>query len=117
MSMPKPWNVMPATKIGRAWSGGWVLPMSEARVPHNMIGKTGRIQAGVMDWIVKGLPVKRKKYCPTATQNVMAAYIQNSTRMVTMSQGPHLGTPCICIWDKMLDTDIQNVARNRDSVG
>ena len=117
MSMPRPWNVIPATMIGRPWGEGWDFPISEARVPQSIIGKTGRIQAGVMDWIVKGLPVKRKKYCPTATQKVQAAYIQNSILIVTTSHGPHLGTPYICIWDSMLTIDIQKVGKNSDSVG
>ncbi len=47
-------------RIGSAWFGGWEGERREASVPQSMMGKTGRIHAGVIDWIVKGLPVKRK---------------------------------------------------------
>lgn len=38
---------MPAMRIGVAWRGGWDPAITEATVPDNMTGKTGRIQAGV----------------------------------------------------------------------
>ena len=79
---------MPAISIGSAYCGGWEDPIKDAKVPHSMMGKTGRVHAGVMFWIVRGLPVKRKKYCPTAQRNVIAAYVQKKTRIVTINQYP-----------------------------
>ena len=73
MRIPSPWKVMPAIKIGRAFSAGCEETISDAKVPHNIAGNTGKIQAGVKFWIVMGFPVKRKKYWPTATQNMQAA--------------------------------------------
>ncbi len=84
--MPTPCIVMPATSMGRACLGGWEGAISAATVPQSIVGKMGRIQAGVIDWMVRGLPVKRKKYCPIAMQNVSAKYIQNRTRRTTTSQ-------------------------------
>jgi hypothetical protein len=47
--MPKPWKVTPAIRIVNAYFGGCEEPNKEARVPHSMTGKTGKIQAGVND--------------------------------------------------------------------
>lgn len=88
VNIPNPWKVTPATRIGSACSGDWLPPITLASVPHNMTGNTGRIQAGVIDCIVNGFPVKRKWYCPTASKKVQAAYIQNRTRRVVRSHGP-----------------------------
>lgn len=117
IKIPNPWNVIPAIKIGYAASTGWVPPINEARVPHNMMGNTGRIHAGVMDWIVSGFPVKRKKYCPTATQKVRAAYTQKKTLRVTSNQVPQRGTAYNWMLERILTTEIQNVGKKSDSVG
>lgn len=52
--------------------GGCEGEITAAMVPLSMIGKTGRIQAGVIDWRVSGLPVKSRWYCKTAVEKVTA---------------------------------------------
>ena len=75
-----------------------------------MIGKIGKIQAGVMDCIVKCRPVKRRWYWKIAVRNVSATYIQNRIRIVTISQAPAEGTPYSWMQENM-------TARLRSHVG
>jgi hypothetical protein len=65
----------------------------EARVPVSIAGKTGRIQAGVMEWMGRCAPVKRTKYCAMAAMIDTAAYIQKHTRKAVASQDPVAGIP------------------------
>ena len=62
MSIPKVWKETPAIIIGIACCGGCDPAIVEATVPLSMTGNTGKIHAGVIDCIVKGLPVNRRWY-------------------------------------------------------
>lgn len=75
-----------------------------------MIGKTGRIQAGVMDCKVRGFPVKSKWYCSTAVIKVAATYIQNKIRDTVVSHVPVEGAPYSWMHDS-------KVAMERKKVG
>ena len=59
--------------------------MLEATVPLSITGKTGRIQAGVIDCIIRGFPVNGTWYRKIAVVNLIATYIQKRTRSETMS--------------------------------
>jgi hypothetical protein len=48
---PTPKKVTPPTMIVRQFMGGWPGAMMLAITPPSIIGKIGRIQAGVMLWI------------------------------------------------------------------
>lgn len=91
--MPRPTLVIPATRMGSAYSGGCEEPTKEARVPLSNIGKAGMTTAGLRDRIVRSLPEKKRRHCPTATRNAHAVLIQNNTRRVVINHAPVLGTP------------------------
>jgi hypothetical protein len=52
--------------------GGRFGLISVAIVALSMIGKTGKIHAGVMLWTVKRGPTKRARYWKTADRNARA---------------------------------------------
>lgn len=57
--------------MGIAWCGGCDPDITEATVPDNMMGNTGRIHAGVMDWSVSGFPVKRRWYSTEISESAV----------------------------------------------
>jgi hypothetical protein len=74
MSQPIPSRVMPPTTIVQQSSNGWPGATMLAKRPPRIIGKMGRIQAGVMLWIVRRLTgaEKRWKYWRTAEMRARA---------------------------------------------
>ena len=66
-----------------------------AKSPPSMIGKIGRIQAGVMLWIVRRRAGAENKcrYCNTAEMKASDTYIQSVTLIAVANQGPQYGDP------------------------
>ena len=69
---PKPWKPSPATMTGIRCDGDSEGAISVAIVALSIMGKTGRIQAGVMDWMVRCGPAKRSRYWDTAARKAKA---------------------------------------------
>lgn len=104
---PMPVYVTPAITIVIALPTGWVEATIPANVPESNNGKTGKIHAGVIPWMVNRVAgaANRCKYCRPELQKAIAMYIQNRTRIVCTNHSPVEGAPYICAHESKLATE------------